>query len=179
VAALLRHANVHLGQITLTDSRSGWLVFPDWAAAISAPRGSVTHIVFRLPSSTRRWTMVSWRRTQPAPPPAGTHFRPRSRSRGRTASFSTTRSAAFADPTPEHYRPLVLFLGYTSLRWGEASALRVGDVDILRRRVHMSRSVAEVNGRLDYSTTKMQRLAVGPVSAVPLYRPRSHGRSPT
>lgn len=59
-----------------------------------------------------------------------------------------------AGATPEHYRPMVLFLAYTGLRWGEAAALRIGDVDMLRRRVHVSRSVAEVNGRLDYGTTK-------------------------
>ena len=31
---------------------------------------------------------------------------------------------------PEHYRPAVLILGTTGLRWGEASALTVGDVEI-------------------------------------------------
>jgi integrase len=34
---------------------------------------------------------------------------------------------------PEHWRPLVLLLVATGLRWGEAVGLRVGDVDLLAR----------------------------------------------
>jgi integrase len=34
---------------------------------------------------------------------------------------------------PEHWRPLVLLLVATGLRWGEAIGLRVGDVDLLAR----------------------------------------------
>jgi integrase len=52
------------------------------------------------------------------------------------------------------YRPeVVRFLAYTGLRWGEMSALRVGDFDMLRRRVNVSRSVTEFNG-LAWSTPK-------------------------
>lgn len=32
--------------------------------------------------------------------------------------------------TPAHWRPLVMFLGGTGVRWGEAVALEVGDVDL-------------------------------------------------
>ena len=52
------------------------------------------------------------------------------------------------------YRPeVVRFLAYTGLRWGEMAALRVGDFDMLRRRVNVSRSVTEFNG-LVWSTPK-------------------------
>jgi len=52
------------------------------------------------------------------------------------------------------YRPeVVRFLAYTGLRWGEMSALWVGDFDMLRRRVNVSRSVTEFNG-LVWSTPK-------------------------
>jgi integrase len=45
------------------------------------------------------------------------------------------------------YRPeVVRFLAYTGLRWGEMAALRLGDFDMLRRRVNVSRSVTEFNG---------------------------------
>jgi integrase len=47
----------------------------------------------------------------------------------------------------------VRFLAYTGLRWGEMAALRVGDFDMLRRRVNVSRSVTEFNG-LVWSTPK-------------------------
>ena len=41
---------------------------------------------------------------------------------------------------------VVRFLAYTGLRWGEMAALRVGDFDMLRRRVNVSRSVTESAG---------------------------------
>jgi integrase len=57
--------------------------------------------------------------------------------------------AAAVDYPPE----VVRFLAYTGLRWGELAALRVGDFDMLRRRVNVSRSVTEFNG-LVWSTPK-------------------------
>lgn len=40
------------------------------------------------------------------------------------------------------------FLTYTGLRFGEAAGLVVGDVDMLRRRVTVQRSVAEAGGKV-------------------------------
>ena len=39
------------------------------------------------------------------------------------------------------YRSLVLLLGVGGLRWGEAIALRVCDIDFLRRRIELHRNV--------------------------------------
>lgn len=52
------------------------------------------------------------------------------------------------------YRPLVLVLGLVGLRWGEAAGLRVGDVDQLRRRLHIRVNLTEVKGRLVETTPK-------------------------
>lgn len=53
------------------------------------------------------------------------------------------------------FRPeVVRFLSYTGLRWGEMAALRVRDFDVLRRRVTISRAVAEVKGKVVWSTPK-------------------------
>ena len=49
---------------------------------------------------------------------------------------------------------VVRFLAYTGLRWGEMAALRVRDVDPMRRRMLIARSVTEDNGRLIFDTTK-------------------------
>ncbi len=43
-------------------------------------------------------------------------------------------------------RTLVLVLGYCGLRFGEATALRVGDVNLTARRIRVSRSVTNVTG---------------------------------
>ncbi|MBF4568247.1 tyrosine-type recombinase/integrase [Plantibacter sp. VKM Ac-2880] len=42
---------------------------------------------------------------------------------------------------------VVRFLAYTGLRWGEATALRVRNIDLVRRRVNIREAVAEVNYR--------------------------------
>lgn len=51
-------------------------------------------------------------------------------------------------------RTLVLFLAYTGLRWGEAAALRVRDVDFTRRRMEVARAVSEPAGRIVFGTPK-------------------------
>jgi integrase len=56
------------------------------------------------------------------------------------------RVAELADAVGEEYRLIVLFLAYTGLRWGEMAALRVGRLDLLRRRVLVAESVTPVNG---------------------------------
>lgn len=42
------------------------------------------------------------------------------------------------------YRSLILLLGTVGLRWGEAAALRVGDIDFLRRRITLHRNAVRV-----------------------------------
>lgn len=42
------------------------------------------------------------------------------------------------------YRPLILVLGLCGLRWGEATALRVRDVDFERNRLHVTKGVTKV-----------------------------------
>jgi integrase len=69
--------------------------------------------------------------------------------RGYLTHAQVTALAAAVDYRPE----VVRFLAYTGLRWGEMAALRVGDFDMLRRRVNVSRSVTEFNG-LVWSTPK-------------------------
>jgi integrase len=44
------------------------------------------------------------------------------------------------------YRLVVLFLSYTGVRWGEMAALRVGRLDLMRRRAEIAESVTLVRG---------------------------------
>lgn len=55
------------------------------------------------------------------------------------------------------YGVVARFLGYTGLRFGELSALRVADVDLLNRRVTVDKSASPVRGKLVESTTKTDR----------------------
>ena len=49
---------------------------------------------------------------------------------------------------------LVAFLAYTGLRWGEATALRLDDVDSLRRRVHVRENAVKVGSSIVVGTPK-------------------------
>ncbi|MGW7237088.1 hypothetical protein [Streptomyces sp. NPDC054804] len=52
------------------------------------------------------------------------------------------------------YRVFILLLTYTGLRWGEASALKVGRVDLDACRAHIVEAYAEDNGKLYLGTPK-------------------------
>ena len=48
----------------------------------------------------------------------------------------------------------MLFLAYTGLRWGEMAALKVGRLDMLRRRSEVAEAVSAPRGELVWSTPK-------------------------
>jgi integrase len=52
------------------------------------------------------------------------------------------------------YRGLALLLGVGGLRWGEAAALRVSDVDFLRRRIELHRNAVQVGSRFVVGSLK-------------------------
>jgi integrase len=60
---------------------------------------------------------------------------------------------ALADAAGDR-QAVVLVLCYCGLRWGELAGLRVRDVDLMRRRITVARSVTEVNGHLDWTDGK-------------------------
>jgi integrase len=58
--------------------------------------------------------------------------------------------------SPEPYRTLVYVLGVRGLRIGEAAGLCVADVDLMRGRLTISRTLSEVEGRLLEGEPKTQ-----------------------
>jgi integrase len=54
----------------------------------------------------------------------------------------------------EQYRIAVLVLAYCGLRWSELAALKVGRVNLLRRRIVIEEAVTEVGGKLVWGTPK-------------------------
>jgi integrase len=60
-------------------------------------------------------------------------------------------------------RLLVLLLAYTGLRWGEATALRVCDIDLDRRRIDVRRAYADVGGRLVLGSPKSHQSRTVPI----------------
>ncbi len=67
--------------------------------------------------------------------------------------------AAGAGPS----RVLVLVLGYTGLRWGEATALRVCDIDLARRRIDVRRAFSDVGGHVILGTPKSHQSRTVPI----------------
>lgn len=60
-------------------------------------------------------------------------------------------------------RALLLVLAYGGLRWGEASALRVQDVDLLRSRLSVRQTLSEVGGKLTVGTPKNHATRTVPI----------------
>lgn len=78
------------------------------------------------------------------------------------------------------YRCLVLTLAFCGLRWGELAALRVGRLDLLRRRLVVAESVTEVQGRLCWGTPKnhQQRSVPVPRFVADLLAVEAAGKAP-
>jgi integrase len=74
----------------------------------------------------------------------------------RNSYLTAAQLQALADEAGR-YRSLVLLLGIGGLRWGEAAALRVGDVDFLRRRIGLHRNAVEVNGKFEVGSLKSNK----------------------
>lgn len=75
-------------------------------------------------------------------------------------------------------RALILLLAYTGLRWGEAAALRVGRVDLAKRRIRVVVTFFEVGGVQHEGPPKTgkKRTVSFPASLVPVLRPLVTGR---
>ncbi|MFD5441526.1 tyrosine-type recombinase/integrase [Streptomyces tendae] len=76
------------------------------------------------------------------------------------------------------YRVFILLLAYTGLRWGEASALEVGRVDLDACRAHIVEAYVEDNGKLYLDTPKNHERRSVPIPRflAEELKPHIHGR---
>ena len=70
--------------------------------------------------------------------------------------YLTHRQVADLAAAGDH-EALVLLLAYTGLRWGEAVALRVADLDMLRRRATVSENAVQVGKQIHVGTPKAHK----------------------
>lgn len=61
------------------------------------------------------------------------------------------------------YRAAVLLMSYCGLRWGELAGLKVGRVDLMRRRVNLVEAVSEVRGKLIWGPLKAHQIRPVPL----------------
>ena len=121
-----------------------------WVAELSAKRGPV--IVETAASVLRRILDDAVRDRMLACNPARGVKLPK-RAPRRNVYLTRDQLDALATEAGR-YRSLVLLLGAVGLRWGEAAALRVSDVDFLRRRIHLHRNAVTVGKQTHVGTLK-------------------------
>ena len=98
--------------------------------------------------------------------------------------MSQDEFTALVEAAPEHYRPLILTLGGTGMRWGEAEALEVRDVNLDKATVRINKA-AKWDTRLAQRTigpTKTKhsvRTVTLPETVVEALRPLVEGRGRT
>lgn len=59
--------------------------------------------------------------------------------------------------------PLIRFLSYTGLRWGEASGIHIEDVDFERRRIQIIDNAVDVGGKVVVGSPKAHRVRSVPI----------------
>jgi integrase len=142
------HVEPRWGTTALADVR--YSDVSAWVAQLSARRGPV--IVETAASVLRRILDDAVADRLLASNPARGIKLPK-RARRRNVYLTAGQLHALADQAGR-YRSLILLLGVGGLRWGEAAALRVGDVDFLRRRVHLHRNAVTVGRETFVGTLK-------------------------
>ncbi|MDJ0323384.1 tyrosine-type recombinase/integrase [Cryobacterium sp. PH31-AA6] len=92
--------------------------------------------------------------------------------------LSHDQVAALAEASGER-AGLVLLLAYTGLRWGEAIGLQVKDLDMLRRRINVTRNAVEVGAHIEVGTPKShtRRSVPFPAFLAPLLAQQCEGKS--
>lgn len=63
----------------------------------------------------------------------------------------------------EDYALFVRVLAYTGMRWGEATAVRVRRVDLMRRRIEVVHTAVELEGEMSYGTPKTHQRRTVPI----------------
>ncbi len=84
--------------------------------------------------------------------------------RREAAYFAAAVVDDIARATPEPYDLLIRVLGAGGLRFGEAAALRQRNVDLMRCRLLIEESLAEVRGHLIFGPTKSHAVRAVPLS---------------
>jgi integrase len=74
---------------------------------------------------------------------------PLPRATRRPPKFLTAEQVdALVGAVPERYEALIFVLAYGGIRWAEAVGLKLGRVNLLRRRIEVVETLSEVNGKL-------------------------------
>ncbi|MBM6981180.1 MAG: site-specific integrase [Bifidobacterium thermophilum] len=123
--------------------------------------------------------MAVERRSIPANPCQGVEL---PRKRRKRHEYLTAKELGLVAESAGWRGPVVLTLGLCGMRYGELAGLKVGDVDLERRRLTIARSVSVVGGRAVESDTPKngtRRTVMFPAMLGPLLARQCAGKEPT
>lgn len=158
-----RWGNVRLTAITPTDARA-------WVASMTGARGnpagaSTKRQAFHVLSGILDAAVLE-RRLLTNPAREGVvgraNFLPRAVRSERKRFLTPSEVERLAEETGPH-RVLILVMAYTGMRWGEVTALRVRDVDLLRMRAHVERNASWLATGLQYVAPKTHQSRAVPL----------------
>jgi len=166
---LPRWGTTQLERVTF-DEVQAWIV----GYAQGGLAGGTVRKIAGVLSSVMRFAVLS--RKLPATPVVGIRLPKQAVVRKRYLTAQQVED--LADAAGEH-SDIVLVLAYCGLRIGELAALRVGGVNLQRRRLQVSESVTEVNGVLRWGSPKdgEERSVPFPRFLVGVLADRTTGRS--
>ncbi|RIX31271.1 tyrosine-type recombinase/integrase [Amnibacterium setariae] len=145
------HVQPRWGAVRLSEVRHSDV--QAWVSELSAARGATTVLRAYGVLAGVLDVAVKDRRVQ-SNPARGVNLPRKVRKEHRYLTHEQVHS--LAGVSGEH-RTLVLLLAYTGLRWGEAIGLRVGDVDLQRRRIAVSVNAVEVGPEIRLGTPKSHK----------------------
>lgn len=83
--------------------------------------------------------------------------------KGEPVFLSALQVERLARACGEDYQLFVRVLAYTGMRWGEATAVRVRRVDLMRRRIEVVHTAVELDGEMTYGTPKTHQRRTVPI----------------
>ena len=148
-----RWGTTRVADIRYTDVQA-WIA--DLSEKLSAPMVATTYSVLaRILDDAVRDRMLA------ANPARGVKLPPRRK--GQNVYLSAVQLRALSVESGR-YGSLILLLGTAGLRWGEAAALRVGDIDFLRRRVALHQNAVTVGRKVHVGSLKSGHHRTVPLS---------------
>ncbi|MGY4709073.1 tyrosine-type recombinase/integrase [Mycolicibacterium sp. CBM1] len=149
-----RWAATKISDVKFTDVES-------WVSSLAGDL-SASHVANIYSVLARILSDAAKDRLIPASPIPAKSIKLPKRSKGKNVYLTADQLDQLADESGR-YRSLVLLLGTVGLRWGEAAALRVGDIDFLKRRITLHENAVTIG-----STTHVGSLKTGHKRTVPL-----------
>ena len=136
---------IQVGELTF-DHCQKWVADLDGTGLAPATVGKAHQLLGQILEQAVRARRIAWNPARGVELPAPTKREQR--------FLTVTEIEHLADCVDQRYRALVLLGAYGGLRWGEAAALHVEDVDFLGASMAVNRTLVEVKGKVTFGPPK-------------------------